>query len=398
MISDDDAYNDALERVWRDWFSAPTHLPNVSGAAWLRGGIHGFWKSGAILAQLITDPNAEGPVKLRVRPTHPRRLASPADRAGDPNVFMGIRFDGIGRPTQYYIHNPIADVRGGLDPVNDYETVPPDLIIHEFLRQENDQAREIPWLATALSTAADLRDYDDQVQDAARQMADQCGYFFTEHPDAAVWDVPETDTVERRTYKMAPPGWKPYTSPPGQPPVQYPEYRAEKHRDLGRPVGMPLLIVRMDASGHNYSSARFDSQGYSRAVAGLQQWLSGDEQNTGMLNRLVDEVVREARFLPELRNRPAKVSYKWTWPVRPHVDPLKSAMAVLKGLQSGAGTITEALAAEGKSLESHIETLKRERESYVKAELPLPAHLRPEPEPGAKTKATGFQQPAGATK
>ena len=30
--SDDQEYNDALEQVWREWFSAPTTRPNISGA------------------------------------------------------------------------------------------------------------------------------------------------------------------------------------------------------------------------------------------------------------------------------------------------------------------------------------------------------------------------------
>lgn len=378
VISADDDYNEALEQVWCDWFSAPTYKPNVSGAAWLKLRIRSLWKNGEFIDRLITDPNAEGPVKLRLKPIHPRRLATPIDRTGDPNVFMGIRFDSLGRPAQYYVETatPIGGQAIGLA---GYETLPPDLLIHEFIAEEEEQARGIPWLNTALQPSADLRDYDDQVQDAARQMADQSALLYTDHPDAQVWQNPESTTVERRTIKMIPPGWKPWNYTASMPPVQYPDYRGERQREVGRPIGMPLLMIRLDSSKHNYSSARLDTQTYARAVGGLQYWLSGTEQSYGTLNRLVNVIAAESRFsVHALRRRPARVTYKWTWPARPHVDPAKEAMAEATSLENRTLTLSDALAARGKSLEAHIETLKRERDLLEAAGLPVPAWLREE--------------------
>ncbi|HET99386.1 MAG TPA: phage portal protein [Aurantimonas coralicida] len=397
VISGDKAYDDALEAAWRQWFRAPTHKRNVSGAAWLKLCIRSLWKNGEFLNQIITDKNADSPVEMRVRPIHPRRLVTPVGMTSDPRVFMGIQFDSLGRAARYFVHNPIADVRGGLDKVNDYKTISPDDIIHEFLLEEEDQARGIPWSNTSLVPAADLRDYDDQVQDAARQMADQSVLLYTNSVDVPVWDVPESTTIERRTIKMAPPGWQPAVYPATQPPVQYPEYRGERQREFGRQVGMPLLMVRLDSGKHNYSSARLDTQGYARAVAGIQQWLSGDEQNVGTLSRLVDEVAKESRFsVPALRSRPATVKYVWTWPRRPHVDPLKESLGEMTSLNK-SGTITgiDALADRGETLETHIAKQIRERDAYVEAGLPVPARLREEvvePSPGTPSGAAASKQ------
>ena len=41
--SDDDRYNEALEELWRSWFYAPTHLPNVSGSALLKLWVKSLW-------------------------------------------------------------------------------------------------------------------------------------------------------------------------------------------------------------------------------------------------------------------------------------------------------------------------------------------------------------------
>lgn len=386
VISDDSGYNTALESLWREWFANPTPRPNVSGASLLKLWIRSLWKCGEFLGQIVTDSKADGPVKMRIKPVHPRRLGTPAQYAADSSMFMGIRFDTLGRPTQYHLAD--STVSGQQFSVN-YTPVPADLVVHEFVLEEEDQARGIPWLNTGLSPAADLRDYDDQVQDAARQSADQHGMLYAEASDnLPVWTIPESTTIERRTYKMCPPGWKPFVYPAVQPPVQYPDYRAERQRELGRPVGMPLMMIRLDCARYNFSSARLETQNYYRAVAGLQCWLSGTQRSTGTLNRLVDEVAREGRFsVPAIRRRPAVVAYQWTWPSRPHVDPQKEAGAEETALTTRTLTLTDALAARGRDLETHVETLRREREVLVAAGLPLPAWMQETPaaRPGSQS-------------
>ena len=401
VISDDDAYNTALERAWQDWFYAPTHKPNVSGTALLKLWVRSLWKSGEFLAQIITDPSAAGPIKMRIRPIHPRRLQTPVAMSGNGDTFLGIRFDALGRPAQYFLTNPTRFGVSQLD-MGDFLTVPPDLVIHEFLAEEEDQARGVPWLNPALQPAADLRDYDDQVQDAARQIADQSALLYTDHPDAEIWTEPDSMDIERRTIKMVPPGWKPFVYSATQPPVQYPEYRAERLRETGRPMGMPLMIIRLDSSKHNYSSARLDTQVYRRAVGGIQYWLSGTESSYGTLNRLADEIAREGRFtIPGLRKRPERVRYQWTWAQLPHVDPKKESDAETVGLDNLTISLTDALAARGRTLETHIATLVRERTLLEAAGLsratstPAPGvnqDAGDEPDPDDDDKAEGKEQ------
>lgn len=314
--SDNDAYNSALEELWRQWFYSPTHLPNVSGASLLRLWIRSLWKQGSFLAQLITDENAEGPVKMRLRPHHTRRLGTPAQLVGSPRVYNGIEFDRIGRPIRYWIQQQDGIGTGYVN-ITAYDPVPADLIVHEFIREEEDQGTGVPWLSPSVQPSADLRDYDYSVQDAARQLADNTPVLKATGQDVQTWASPETLTRERRQIPMLPPGWEAQWPVATQPAAQYPDYRGERMREFGRPVGMPLMLIRLDSSKHNYSSARFDSQVYDRAVESLQNWISGTERSCGTLNRLLDEVAREARFsLPDLRTRPERVVYEWTWPKR----------------------------------------------------------------------------------
>jgi capsid protein len=391
VISDDESYNTALERTWQDWFYCPTPRRNVSGAALLKLWSRGLWKGGEFLAQFVTDDTAEGPVQMRVKPIHPRRLATPPELSGNPNCFMGVEYDRLGRPIRYHIQDQQGIGTGwGL---TSYSRIPADMIIHEYLFEEEDQGRGVPWLTTSLTPAGDLRDYDDQVQDAARQMADQSMMLYADRQDVEPSMVPETAVVERRTIKMAPPGWKPFVYNAAQPPVQYPDYRAERQRELGRPMGMPLLLIRLDASKHSWSSARVDLQPFSLALRGIQTWLSGSERSCGVLSRLVDEVAREARFSDSaLRRKPPRVSYKWTWPQIPYVDPQKEKGAQETGLRNMTTTMTEALASEGKTLETHVATLRRERQVLTEAELPLPAWMT---NPGTPNPTAAAQAAAG---
>lgn len=370
--SDDDRYNEALEELWRQWFYAPTHLVNISGAALLKLWIKSLWRQGGFLAQIYTDEQADGPVKMRLRPMHTRRLGTPAQLAGNDLIYHGVEYDLIGRPVRYWIQQQ-RGIGTGFVNVTSYDPVPSDLIIHEFIRDEEDQGLGDPWLSPSLQPSADLRDYDDAVQDAARQLADNTPVLKATGSDVVTWTNPETMTRERRVVPMLPPGWEAQWPNATQPAAQYPDYRGERMREFGRPVGMPLMLIRLDSSKHNYSSARFDSQVYDRAVAGLQMWLSGSEQNYGTLNRLLDEIAKEARFtIPELRVRPPRVTYEWTWPKRPHVDPSKEANAERTSLEIGTTTEIDVLASRGETLERHIAKKKRIRDEYTAAGLEPP--------------------------
>lgn len=367
------AYNEAKESVWREWFKSPTTRANVSGAATLRLWVRNFARCGEFLSRIITDPAASGPVKMRLWLTPARDLATPAGHVAGGKTVLGVELDRYDRPVRYWIAETAAD---GISTT--YAPWPPDLVIHEFVLEEEQQARGYPWLTTALQPSADLRDYDDQVQDAARQMADQASLLYCENPDEP-WLSPESTTIERRTIKTAPPGWKPFQLQASQPPVQYPQYKQERQAEIARAINMPLMIARLDSARHNYSSARFDGQGYARFVAFIQLFLSGSPKSVGTLDRLVDEVEREARFsVPALRDPPPDARNHWTWPARPHVDPGKEATASKIRLETGQSTLSDELAERGRTVDVHLATLKRDREAFEAAGQPMPAWMRGE--------------------
>lgn len=322
VISDNATYNEAFEAGWRSWWAAPDAAGKWSGVDLLKIWIKSLWLCGEYLVQKVTRNNAAGPVKLRLNTIAARRLRTPFGREGQASIFMGIEVDSDGRPVRYHFEKYLP----GELLASSLETVPVDAgnVLHHFEADEAGQLRGVPWVQPSLQPSADLRDYDDQVLDAARVAADFAVALYTEHPDARYIEVNESVEVERRCYSTLPPGWKPLALTPPQPATNYVEFREERLREIGRPVGMPLLKIRCDASGSNYSSARFDDQQYSSHLRAVQGSI---ERST--LTPLALDVARELELSGAIPQRPDKITIAWTWPARPNVDPEKEAQALL---------------------------------------------------------------------
>lgn len=364
-------YNEARERVWREWWARPDVNGKLCGADFLRLWVRSLWLAGEYLAEWTVDNKAAGPVKSRLLGLHASRLATPPGQTGGADVILGVRLDADGRPLGYWISKVPAT---GRDVSTEYEEKAAEKIVHGFERSEPDQVRGCPLLAPSLQVIADIRDYDDQVLDAARAAADQSVLLYSDHPDADFLPVNESEDFERRTTSTIPPGWKAYMVTPTQPSTRYVDYRHERMREIGRPVDMPLMMIVLDSRRYNYSSARFDGQGYARGLAAFQAWVASDT-----LGHLEEKVAREAQLagaLPE--PPPGEIRREWNWPKRPHVDPQREANAERTRLENGTLTYTDALAAHGKDRDTTIATRQREREALEAAGLPpLPTAAPP---------------------
>jgi lambda family phage portal protein len=375
-------YNERLEKLWRTWFANPDINGVLSGPDVLRLWVRALFPKGEYLTQIVTDPQAKGPVQMRLHCLDADLLETPPSLAGDAHVALGVRRTKTGRPTQYYLRDE--------EPMGAYRILtakhtplPADVVLHGFVPLEPGQARGVPWLAVMLQVIADLRDYDTEVLAAARVAANQALWFYTDHPDAPYMHVNESTDIERGTASTAPPGWKPFALSPTQPATNYVSYRTERLRELGRPINMPLMMVRLGSEDHNYSSARFDGQIYQRGIGCAQTMFERP------LNRCVDEVAREAELARALPPRPADVSYVWLHNKPPHVDPSKEANAERTYLENGTLTLEEALAAQGKDLDEHLEALRRINQALEKIGVKLvwqyvpPAPVMPGEEVGS---------------
>jgi lambda family phage portal protein len=329
-----DKWCDEAEQVWEEWCRDSDAAGRVNLSTRIKRWNRSCWVNGEWIDQLVFPDNTRGSVRLRLHEIEPQRLTSPMDSIGDKAVILGIRRDQYRRPLEYFISDSVYGPQGGqwIRAVN---------IQHGWdeAMAEAGQARGVPWAQIGLPVAADLRDYDTQVLDAARGAADMALVAFTRHPDAEFFkDVPQTVKFQRRRINNLAPGWELGSAPANQPTATYKEHRQERQGDLGRAEGVPSMVTRLDARDHNYSSARFDYGLMHESAKHVRATLYNPK-----LFVLASLVLREAQLAGILRPAPERVWTDFVWTAMPQIDEEKSANAEEKLLKIGTLSYTEAV-------------------------------------------------------
>jgi len=372
--SDNKPFNEGLEYAWRKFWKKPDIRGMLGGVDYIQLWVRNLFLNGEFVIQKVMDRTAKGPIALRWKGIAPRRLATPPQFIGDADVIMGVRQTPEGKPVEYFISDPLRMGAFFVD-TSKYTAVPAKDLMHRFLVIEEDQARGVPWLAVNLQSIADVRSYDAAVLKAAKNAARMAVWLSTNHPDANYMELNETTEIEDDMIGTLPPGWQPTQLDPKQPAINYVDYRSERQRGLGRPRNMPLMMVRLDSSKHNYSSARFDSQIYVRGCSVFRGWL-----DRGVLTDSVEDVKREVelyaaanprwKYASAFRNPPEEYECVWTWPGFPAVDKYKESLARDMNLRNGTEALSDALAEDGRDIETHAAVRKRDNEILAASGLP----------------------------
>jgi capsid protein len=353
VISEDTAWADALEKLFRDWAEQCEYSEGLALADLLQGWVHQWWYNGEILVQEVIGRNAMD-YRLNDLGAESFETFAPGQQ-----TICGVELDQSGRVVAYHVSDPGTAANRARLPV--------EFALHAYRRRFARQRRGIPLTASNLQSMADLRDFDDQVMDAARAAADQAVWMVATGPDVDFVNVePGTKTqTERRVVRHAPPGWEPKMMAGTQPQNTYVEFVREKQRNIGSPAMMPLIVLRHDASRSNMSSARFDANRYLQGVKVLQAQL-----RRRVLNKVVTRLARFGVMDGTLPRRLPEYALSWTWPKPPGIDPLKDAMAERIGLENGTVTYGQACAARGHRADAMIDMRSRENQQLKDAGLP----------------------------
>lgn len=354
--SGDDLFNTRLEAFWREWCDLCDYNNEMSLVDILQLWVRQMWTAGSILGQETNDQTGSPfPATLRCHVIHADRLETPWGMHGDPNVAFGIRRSESGMPLTYYISKPkyfgVHRYETGL-----FDPVPANRIFHGYIRSEPGQSVGYPLLASALPAIRDLRSYDQSVLDAARLAADRSEWFVNINPDGERFEPEDAFEVKhkRMVTRAAPPGWDVRAHDATHPTAHYVEHRKERQSELGRAAAMPLMLIRLDSSQHNYSAARFDDQGYTRHIESWQAWLG-----RRALNRMVKVLQRELQLVGELPRVPGPINCVWNWQPRPKGDPVKERAAERMGLQNRTLTFAEACRLQNRQEEEVIASWAR---------------------------------------
>lgn len=381
FMSDSDEYNKACDALWLDWFARPDLNDKLSGAQTLKLWVRSLFKCGEYLCQKTNLRGASTPLELRILTIHPARLTQPFT-AFNPYTYLGIRFTPTGKPLGYTIQE--SDPAGLLASFT-YTEIPADQMIHGFRADVPGQLRGVPWLASVLDVVAQLREFDADTLQAARSAAMLAVLLTAKNGETAPITVGTSVELERGTMTTLPPGYEAMQVAAQHPNNNYSEFRGEKLCEIGRAIQMPLMMVKLDSSKHNYSSARFDNQLYLRGVRDTRKMIESEG-----LDDLLKTVRIEGERAGLLPRAPRKVEWMWVWPNSPHVDPMKEAEARDTNLKNGTLTFAEALAADGKDSELTLTQLEKERPRIAKLE-PFPGSDAAKAAP-----AQGAQESGGA--
>lgn len=366
VLTADNEFNQQIESIWAAWSEECEYQDGLSLVDLLEGWVAQWMIYGEIFCrEIIGQSVAEYKLfDLGAEALDTTLLAK--------NVHSGVEVDESGRVIAYRIADPSN--------VANKATIPATLALHAYRRRFAQQRRGYPGFASALEPAAQLRDYDSAVDDAARAAADTAIFFVSNHPDAEF--VAPTETTlpwKRRVRQYIRPGWDVRQLQAHQPAANYVEFRHERQTDVGGAVEMPFMILRKDASRHNMSSARFDGSRYAKAVERLQARIE-----RRILTPIVRRLVRIAQFegvLPPTPTDPRWESIRFefpnvvlpiafTWPKPPPVDQLKDATAERLRLENGTLSLTEAIAADGRRPEETLRLRARDNAALVALGLP----------------------------
>lgn len=342
LISDsdrDEQWCQDAEQVWAEWCLVADASGRLDLGGLLKNWNYSGWHQGEFIEQLVTEDetlyNASTEVSLRLHGIEVQRLVSPWDASSNPNVVCGVRRNKYCRPTDYFIRNDYWSTRSDAG-----EWYPARDIVHgmDAVQAERKQARGIPWMQSGLPLAADLRDFDVQVLDAARLTADGAVYAFTRHQDAPFAEnVPRSISWRRRQINHVASGWELASVQSNQPLPQYKDFRQERMNDLGRSKGVPGMVTRLDARDHNYSSARFDYQLLGESAKHLRASLYNP-----ILRRLFTLVISEAVLLGRIGRPPRRFYQELIWQPLPEIDAQKAAEAETIALRNGTLSYSEA--------------------------------------------------------
>lgn len=221
-------------------------------------------RDGEVLAvRYVPKASARLPVPFQVRLLEADYLDDgKTGPDGDGFNIQGIRYDAQGRRTGYWLfdQHPGA-VTIGRRNIARSSLIPAADVAHLYRVDRPGQSRGVPWLAPAIMTLWDLKDYEEA--ELIRQKVAACFAAFETNPNGAgslaaaattktgaVVDVLEPGMIHRM-----PAGHEvTFASPPQ---VQgYPDYIRMNLRKVASALGVPFNEIASDDSQENFASSR----------------------------------------------------------------------------------------------------------------------------------------------
>jgi lambda family phage portal protein len=378
VLTPDGEVNDAIERRFYEWSEA-IRLPEK---------LHLMCQAkvgdGETFAIAKTNPRLETPVQLDFDVLECEQVATGADfeLPEGKSWVDGIVFDRYGNPESYHVlaEHPgtmlVSTISFAAVVSGKYRIVPARDVVHWFRCKRPGQARGVPEIVSCMERLGHLHRFEKATILAAEKAAMLSVLLKTPLPaEGAASSGEPFEELELALDMMMtlPEGTEPFQMKSEHPAQSHEMYIRQTLKGVGRPLGMPYIVLAGDSSMSNLSSARLDMLIFRRPVAREREHCRRQ-----VLCRFLDWWLEEAAlvpgYLPDLTAYGA-LPHKWQWPGWDYMDPLKDAQADTERLHNGTTTRTAILAARGEDYEELLQQEQQEKDlekEYGVTRAPLP--------------------------
>lgn len=363
-----------IELAFADW------ARSVRLAAKLWTLRHARAVDGESFAMIRTNPRLPGLVKLDIHPIEADRVADAGIFSLDPTFVDGIKLDDLGNPVSYTV---LRDHPGQLISlrIGDHGTVQAENMLHWFAPTRPEQHRGVCEFVSSLPLGAHLRRYASATLSAAELIAILSTFIETDGPgdDSSDPTGPEYFDEMRLGHNLlmtVPKDSKPMQAKPEQPASTFRDFHSANVGMMARPLCMTYSLAAGDFSRTTFSASRMEDRNYGASIDIDREMIEAPN-----LSRIFAAWFAEAKLiagvLPEAARSYAMVPHEWAWDSRPHVDPGKVATARATDLRSGATTLTDVYAEQGRDFLDELPTLLSEVEALNQHGLAHPFQVQP---------------------
>ena len=311
----------------------------------------------------------------------PARVPATHNNA-DANIQLSIESDQWGAPVAYHIAKraapssiPFSDRR------QEFDRIPADEILHFYLPDLANQDRGVPALASCLRDLNMLRGYQEAELVAARQHANQVG-FFERDPNAATGFVGDGNDDLGNVYMDSEPGeWRELPAglkanwiDPAHPNQAYKDFVKAMLRSIASALSVNSNTLAGDLEGVNYSSLRQGALEERETWKCLQTHVRDhflqvvyEDWLTSALGR--GKILTGGRPPEQQRDKLLRVNWqprRWEW-----VDPVKNEQAHALAIQNNTRSVSQIIREQGHEPDEVFAEIAAERERM--AELGITA-------------------------
>lgn len=294
-------------------------------------------------------------------------------------IANGVELNKAGRPVAYHLFSTGDDGR----PVR--SRVVASRLHHEYIVEELDKYRGIPWMHAVMGGMHHRDKYEEAELIGARAAASKMGFLKT--PDGeGLGDGEQADgslieEFEPGKIQVLPPGYEFTGFNPDNPSSSFKDFSKAILRGVGSGLGVAYESLSGDLEGVNYSSIRQGVLSERDTWQCLQRWTIDHFCQPVFDDWLFWSLTTGALKLPMSRfGKFRRVQWQprgWQW-----VDPAKEVKAQVEAIAAKLKSRTACMAEQGRDFTETIQKLKEEDDAMKALGLSLTQETAPQSEPG----------------